>query len=146
MNDHEMNAIQDEDTKKGAAPDPFPDPLKRWVAFQYRDRNVRMSYSLPGHEPQLQFLPTGLTGKAGCNRFHAQMHLSEDRVEIGLPGSTKMHCPEPPLLMVQEEDFLGCLPRASRVESRSEGGQEELLMFDDRGDILLRFIRDPDRP
>jgi heat shock protein HslJ len=70
-----------------------------------------------------------MTGSAGCNRYRAAYEVSDGRIAVGLPATTRMACPEPEGVMAQEAAFLAALQtaatytfRGNRLELRTADG------------------------
>jgi heat shock protein HslJ len=76
-----------------------------------------------------------LEGDGGCNRFFGAYKLETDRIKIGSIGATMMECQEP--IMKRENRLLQALERASRFARRGA----DLILYDDAGNSVVRFIR-----
>ena len=119
------------------------DQSKRWLLVRYSDSKDRLSITGPENMPFLTFMPDGkVTGSGGCNRFFASYESSGISLKVGLIGSTRMYCHDPPWLMDMEGDFFSCLERGSRFELIGDS----LKIFDAGGRQLLTFIRDENWP
>jgi heat shock protein HslJ len=119
------------------------DQFRRWLLVRYRDSKGRLSLTGQEDRPFLIFMPEGkVTGSGGCNRFFASYEASESNLKIGLIGSTRMFCQDPPWLMGMEGDFFGCLERSSRFEL----AEDSLKIFDVENRELLCFVRDENWP
>jgi heat shock protein HslJ len=119
------------------------DQFKKWLLVRYRDPQGRLSLTRGEARPFLIFMPEGkVTGSGGCNRFFASYESSESSLKIGLIGSTRMFCHDPPWLMDVEGDFFGCLERSSRFELT----EDSLMILDVDNRQLLSFVRDENWP
>jgi|PlaIllAssembly_1097288.scaffolds.fasta_scaffold1835356_1 heat shock protein HslJ len=117
--------------------------FRKWLLVKYRDSKGRLSINGPEAKPFLIFMPEGrLTGSGGCNRFFSSYEVSDCQLKIGLIGSTRMYCHDPPWLMDLEGDFFGCLERSSSFELT----EDALTIKDREGKELLSFMKDENWP
>lgn len=85
-------------------------------------------------ELYLQFETKGdLTGFAGCNRFFGSYELTDNTLNIGPLGATRMACP--PDVTAFEFSFLEALQSAATV-TRAE---TRIAIRNDKGLITVRF-------
>jgi heat shock protein HslJ len=54
-----------------------------------------------------------LSGYAGCNNYNTTYEVDGDNISIGPAAATRMFCPEPDGIMVQEVQYLAGLETAS---------------------------------
>jgi heat shock protein HslJ len=119
------------------------DQFRKWLLVKYRDSKGRLSINGPEAKPFLIFMPEGkLTGSGGCNRFFSSYEISDRRLKVGLIGSTRMYCQDPPWLMDLEGDFFNCLERSSSFELT----EDTLMINDMEGNELLSFVKDENWP
>jgi putative lipoprotein len=124
-------------------PEQLTNQFRKWLLVRYRDSKGRLSLSGQEDRPFVIFMPEGkVSGSGGCNRFFSSFETSGLLLKIGIIGSTRMFCQDPPWLMEMEGDFLGCLERSSRFELT----QDSLKIFDVEGHELLCFDRDENWP
>lgn len=58
-----------------------------------------------------------ISGKAGCNRYNAQLETEEEGISIGNPVSTKMMCSDEAMKM--ESEYLAMLQQVTGYEIQS---------------------------
>lgn len=78
--------------------------------------------------PTIAFLPNGVTGSAGCNRFNGGYEADAASLTFGALATTRMACADD--RMEQERAFLTLLSRVTRYET-SEDGTELVLTAED---------------
>lgn len=78
--------------------------------------------------PTIAFLPNGVTGVSGCNRFNGGYEADDASLSFGALATTRMACAGD--RMDQERAFLTLLSRITRYET-SEDGSELTLTTDD---------------
>ena len=76
-----------------------------------------------------------LQGHGGCNRFFGSYSLSNDGLEIGPIGSTRMACPQP--VMDRELSFMQALENARRFTRE----RFELRLTDDAGNTIMQLVQ-----
>jgi heat shock protein HslJ len=119
------------------------DQFRKWLLVKYRDSEGRLSINGPEARPFLIFMPEGrITGSGGCNRFFSSYEISDNKLKVGLIGSTLMYCHDPPWLMDLERDFFICLERSSSFELT----EDTLKIGDTEGNELLFFVKDENWP
>jgi len=85
--------------------------------------------------PTIAFLPNGVTGSAGCNRFNGDYQADAVSLTIGALSTTRMACADD--RMQQERTFLTLLSQAARYEA-SEDGTGLVLTAEDGRTIIAR--------
>ena len=114
-------------------------PGTRWRVTRYHDGEQGVVGVLPGSELTATFEAGGqLVGHAGCNRFRAPYEAEGERLSVGPPAVTRMHCAEPPGVMEQERRFLVALQQAA---SRSFDG-EQLDLRTANGALAVTLVAD----
>lgn len=99
-----------------------------WLVTAYNNGRQAVVSVLPGTELTLAFAEGTLSGRAGCNRYHASWHGDGDRLTIGPPAATRMFCAGPEGVMEQEAQFLRALESVATVQL--EGPRLELRTDD----------------
>jgi heat shock protein HslJ len=69
--------------------------------------------------PTIAFLPNGVTGSAGCNRFNGGYEADAASLSFGALATTRMACADD--RMEQERAFLTLLSRVTRYEASEDG-------------------------
>ena len=78
-------------------PEPVPEDAGLWVQFE---------------------IDGGIVGHAGCNSFFGSLRQTDEGIEVGALGSTRMACAEP--VMSRESAFLSALGQATLFEVSGE--------------------------
>ena len=89
---------------------------------------------LPGTVLSALFDNSSVSGIAGCNSYFAGFGTDGSEIRIGLTGSTKMLCAEPPGIMRQEAEYLRLLNLADEFEL----DRESLTLLAD-GEAIIVF-------
>ena len=76
-----------------------------------------------------------LTGSAGCNEYSTSYQVDGSSISIGSVVTTKMSCPEPEGIMVQENAYLAILENLATY--RIQGDQLDLSSVD--GELVATF-------
>lgn len=113
------------------------DPLRlirgaQWVVTELADQGI-----IDRSRVTLTFLDDNrVAGRASCNRFTGQFRLLDaGGIELSKLATTRMACA--PSLMVQEEQFMAALARASAVRIDQQG---QLVLLSS-GNSLLRAVQ-----
>jgi heat shock protein HslJ len=69
--------------------------------------------------PSIAFLPNGVTGSAGCNRFNGGYEADTGSLTFGALATTRMACADD--RMQQERAFLTLLSRVTRYQASEDG-------------------------
>lgn len=85
--------------------------------------------------PTIAFLPNGVTGSAGCNRFNGGYEADAVSLTFGALATTRMACADD--RMEQERAFLTLLSRVAGYET-SEDGSGLVLTAEDGRTITAR--------
>ncbi len=85
--------------------------------------------------PSIAFLPNGVTGSAGCNRFNGGYEADAMSLTFGALATTRMACADD--RMEQERAFLTLLSRVTTYEA-SEDGTGLVLTAEDGRTITAR--------
>lgn len=85
--------------------------------------------------PTIAFLPNGVTGAAGCNRFNGEYEADMGSLTFGALSTTRMACSED--RMAQERSFLTLLSLVNRYEA-SEDGTGLVLTAEDGRTLTAR--------
>jgi heat shock protein HslJ len=83
-----------------------------------------------------------LTGSAGCNEYSTSYQVEGSSISIGSVVTTKMSCPEPEGIMVQENAYLAILENLATY--RIQGDQLDLSSVD--GELVATFAASPPAP
>lgn len=78
-----------------------------------------------------------VSGWSGCNRYFADYRLDGDKIHIGPIAGTRKMCPEPPMVMRDEQAFLAALHSAARFAI----ADDRLTLYDADGKQVLVFRR-----
>lgn len=106
-----------------------------WTLDSYRDPEGNLVSMLPDTEINAKFNVIEVAGNAGCNSYFGSYTVSEDRIYLGIIGSTAMACLEPEGIMNQEGDYLRNLAEAhsyqveDQVLSISNADGETLMLY-----------------
>ena len=117
-----------------------------WRATSYatEDASSDLTPILSGSDVTLEFESgTNFSGSGGCNSYFGSYASSPDgRLSIFDLGSTEMGCIDPPGRMDQEVAFFKALQNAAEYRLREIGGVgiQVLLLLDDNGNVILRFV------
>jgi heat shock protein HslJ len=102
-----------------------------WLALEIDgtpvDKNTESTVNFEG--------TTRITGNGGCNRFFATAKLSDETLEVGPLGTTRMACSD--AIMKQEYRFLKALGLARRY--RVDDTMGLLYLSNEQGQLILRF-------
>lgn len=108
-----------------------------WTLDTYLTENGTLSPILPGTEVTIRFDDDGeVVGSAGCNQYGSTYNLSNTKLSILPPISTKMYCGEPEGLMEQEARFLELLESVAEFQIEND----RLEITDTSGATLLTFV------
>ncbi|MCH8490965.1 MAG: META domain-containing protein [Oceanicaulis sp.] len=86
--------------------------------------------ALENAAPSIAFLPNGVTGSAGCNRFNGGYEADAASLSFGALATTRMACADD--RMEQERAFLTLLSRSTRYEASEDGTTLVLTAEDGR--------------
>ena len=106
-----------------------------WTLESYLNSEGNLVSLLPDTEINAKFNVIEVAGNAGCNSYFGSYTVSEDRIYLGIIGSTAMACIEPEGIMDQEGDYLKNLAEAysfqveDQVLSISNADGETLLLY-----------------
>lgn len=99
-----------------------------WIVNQIDGRPA-----LEDAAPSIAFLPNGVTGSAGCNRFNGGYEADAASLTFGALATTRMACADD--RMEQERAFLTLLSRVTGYQA-SEDGTELVLTAEDGRTII----------
>ena len=106
-----------------------------WVLSSLTKEGVQKE-PLAEIEISLRFSADGLSGSAGCNRYFAAYQTEGDN-QLSITGiaTTRMFCPQPAGVMVQEQDFVQLLSEVETYRicpdqlTLDANGQKHRLVF-----------------
>ena len=85
-----------------------------WDVISYNNGREAVVSLILGTEISANFGAGGeLSGNAGCNQYITSFEASDNKIEIGLPGTTMRFSAEPPGVMEQETEYLAALQSAA---------------------------------
>jgi heat shock protein HslJ len=87
-----------------------------------------------GTQVTAEFANGSITGSAGCNRYQGTYRLSDNRLTIEAPATTRKACPGN--IMQQESQYLAALQNAQRYQINPNG---QLRLFYGTG-VFRRFM------
>jgi heat shock protein HslJ len=108
-----------------------------WKLESYADAAGELVDVLPESVVTLFFQAEQVSGSAGCNNYNGSFQATGSKIEFGPIAATKKLCAQPLGIMEQEDAYLTALGAAAEYNLRGN----TLEMKDDRGDIILAFIR-----
>ncbi|WBQ11727.1 META domain-containing protein [Hyphomonadaceae bacterium BL14] len=86
--------------------------------------------------PTIAFLPNGVTGSAGCNRFNGEYQADASALSFGALSTTRMACADE--RMQQERTFLTLLSQAVSYQASEDGTGLVLTAEDGRTITAVR--------
>jgi heat shock protein HslJ len=111
-----------------------------WVVVGYNNGTGGFTSPMAGTEITASFTEDGrMVGSGGCNRFHAQYGVENERISIEPPASTRMNCPDESV-MRQEIRFLELLAEADYLEFGRQQGRDMLELFSGDGLRLVQLV------
>jgi heat shock protein HslJ len=99
------------------SPLPVPELVgTNWQANSYNNGRGGVQSLLAGTQITALFGSDGqVSGSAGCNRYFGPFQSTDQSLQIGPLGSTRMLC-DPPAVMDQEQAYLAALQRATQYQ------------------------------
>ena len=109
-----------------------------WDVISYNNGKQALVSLIAGTKITARFGEDGrITGHAGCNGYFASYKVTEQRMAIGPPASTRKACAEPEGVMEQERFYLRALEMATQYQF--SGKRLELRNIE--GALVAAFVR-----